>query len=55
MENPRYLALPSTENAREYWRQRSVIDGTDWTTLGTQAARALWRLGLTSSIAWRSS
>jgi len=49
------ITLPSTENAREYWRQRSIIDGTDWKTLGTQAARVLWRLQFTSSLAWVSS
>jgi hypothetical protein len=50
-----HITLPSTANARAYWRERSVIDHTDWESVGLVAARAMWRLGLTSSVCWGSS
>ena len=40
---------------REYWRERSIREHTDWQSVGLLAARIYWRLGLTSSLAWRSS
>jgi len=49
------ITFPSTESAREYWRQRSIIDGTDWPSLGLFAARVFWRLQLTSSLCWEVS
>jgi len=45
----------STANASEWWAVESRRVGTDWKTLGTQAARVLWRLQFTSSLAWSST
>jgi len=45
----------STANARLWWAHETRRVGTDWDTLGRAAARALWRLGFTSSLAWCSS
>jgi hypothetical protein len=51
----RQLVALSTADAREYWRHQSIIDGTDWASLGRDTARAFWRIGFTSSSAWSSS
>jgi hypothetical protein len=48
-------SAPSSTSPREYWRQQSIIDHTDWKSLGTQAARVFWRLQLASSLALVSS
>ena len=45
----------STANAREWWAVESRRVGTDWESLGRATARVMWRLGLTSSLAWVSS
>jgi len=47
--------LSTGTSPAEWWREQSRIDGTDWKTLGTQAARVLWQLGFASSLAWGSS
>jgi hypothetical protein len=53
-------SISSIANSREWhdrawWHRQSQIDGTNWTSLGLQAARIYWRLGLTSSLAWSAS
>jgi len=45
----------STDDWRQWWREQSKRDGTDWQSLGLIAARALWKVSLTSSAIWRSS
>jgi hypothetical protein len=53
--NAHITIFPSTNNARDHWRRQSIVDGTDWTTLGRATARVFWRLQLTSSVCWSTS
>src|SRR5262249_27491641 len=46
---------PCPADWRAWWREERVRCGTDWDTLGRAAARALWRIGLTSSACWSST
>jgi hypothetical protein len=48
-------SAPSSTSPREYWQRQSVVDHTDWESLGRCAARALFRAGLASSLSWISS
>ena len=50
---PPDITLPSTgtgpEGWRAYWREQSIIDRTDWVSIGTAVAAVMNRLAGSSS------